>query len=239
MKTGPNGELGQIQLDGSLEMGDSANWTGHWVYLTDATNWAYTDLYEVGFGAYVRHPDPKLTNNGFGSYYKNPWAGCISRDQMTGILAALIGTKNRLAVIRLILHHSLRLFLFSYNTIHNGSTEKDRWWKLPDLTLFDIWALEIRALGPLGWILYPLLLVLDIHIFLASFFHNKTFSTDPISFAIKLIISREKMPTPLSILAFKICDKVKLSQEVTHYWSFWRKMKDMPKPYMERLLYEK
>src|SRR5690606_39974850 len=114
------GIRGQIQPGGWVEGGDSACWMGAYIYLT-GDKFPYVKTFEKGFGGYVRHTDPKNTYNGFGAYYKNPWNGCMSRDQLTGVLGALIRQKEHAAMLRLFLQHSLRLFLFDYKTIQNGS----------------------------------------------------------------------------------------------------------------------
>lgn len=67
---------------------------GHWLYLNGGSDEyfnvdKYIDTFNVHFGAWVRHPHPDMTNNGFGAHYKNPWNGCITRDQLTGILGIL------------------------------------------------------------------------------------------------------------------------------------------------------
>jgi hypothetical protein len=177
-----------------------------------------------------------MTNHGFGAYYEHPWAGCISRDQMTGIMAALIATHDFKGMCRLILHHATRGFLFAYNTIHNGRP-KDLWgWKIPDLTLLDIWATEIRGLKPLAYLLWPLLCILDVHIFIATLVNLKRKQDDPINFAIKLIIANEHLPTPLSWLAWKACDKVKLHEEIHDYWAGWRDTPEIVPYYKGKLL---
>lgn len=235
MNTDDRGVLCQVQLDGGLECGDGACWTGHYIYLTDAENWRFREVFEVGFGAWTRHPDTEMTDNGFGAFYKNPWNGCISRDQLTGILAGLLRTKDYVGVFRLILHHMCWLFLFSYNTIRNGKDFEKAKWKWPDFTGPDIWAMEIRALGPYGYVLYPLLWVFDIHIFLSTIYNLVVTKTDPINFALKLIVSKEHVPTPLSYLAFLISDKTKLMDEIARYWGTWRDQPEMIAFYKEKL----
>ena len=88
------GVIGQIQDDGSVEGGDALNWMGHWSYHEDIPNWPserIVDFFEVARGGgYVRHFDPAQTYYGFGSYYKNPYNGCISRDQMPGLIGMLV-----------------------------------------------------------------------------------------------------------------------------------------------------
>ncbi len=80
------GFLVQKQQDGSLDGGDTVNWTGHEIYLgaKPAYKGAFVDRFEVGWGAWVRHFDPELSNKGFASHYMGPWEGGISRDQLIG-----------------------------------------------------------------------------------------------------------------------------------------------------------
>lgn len=226
--------IGQIQPDGSIEGGDSACWMGHWLYLS-REKFPYTSVFSTGFGAFVRHPEKERTNNGFGAYYSHPWDGVISRDQLTGILAGVIAEKKRWMALKIILHHACWLWLFSYNTRKNGADPKKTAWKWPDLTGPDMWALEIRALGSISWLLWPVLLVLDLYIVLATifdFFHD---SKDPINFVIRLIIGVEHTPTLFSLLAFKIANKDKLILELNDYWCGWRDGCDIVPLYIGKL----
>ena len=229
------GVLCQIQRrDGSLECGDGVCWTGHWIYLTK--NPFPLSIFEVSPGAYVRHPDPKMTNHGFGAHYEHPWSGCISRDQLTGILAAIIALKDYKAAMRLILHHMCRLMLFAYNTIENGTKEDERKWQIPDITFMDIWAMELRCLGPVAWILHPVLWVLDLHMLLSALYFNLfDKDTDAINFAMKAITSRQVAPTPISWITWKIIDKPKLILFLKTYWAGWRQQPEMVSLYVRQL----
>lgn len=230
------GFIGHQQSPDFVEGGDSVNYMGHYIYLSDDRDkLPLVENYEVKFGAWVRHPHADQTNNGFGAHYKNPWNGCISRDQYTGILAAMIAKQDRWALCRALLHHSTRLFCFTYNTIHNGDSpdgykfnliklfynpnREDHYYKLPDLSLFDIWAMYIRGMGKLGWLLWPVLCVLDLHMLLNTLYFNYiSEDTDVISFAMKSIVQREHMPTPVSMLSWKLLDAKKLLTFINHYW---------------------
>jgi len=120
------GVIGQIQTGGWVEGGDSACWNGHYSYFSgDTKTLPYVKTFEVKPGAYVRHPKADVTYNGFGAYYRNPWMGCISRDQMTGVLLGIIAEKNRMAMLRLFLHWSLKGFLLTYKVLDNGKDPKD------------------------------------------------------------------------------------------------------------------
>jgi hypothetical protein len=226
------GFIGQIQDDGSVEGGDSACWTGHWILLGGEGQ--SMSKFEVKPGAYVRHPVPEQTNNGFGAYYESPWRGCISRDQLTGIMCGLIGEGDCEAMSRLVLHWALSGFLFSYNTIHNGRVPGSEKPKLPDFTGPEMWALAIRGLK-WGYLLYPLLVIFDLHMLISTVIRRLTFDKDPINYTGRLIVSQERLPTPISRLTWALCDKVKLRKEIRGYWCGWRDSCEMEQMSVNRL----
>lgn len=240
------GIIGQIQEGGWVEGGDSACWMGHWLYLNGGkcpdTDWdtaKYIKNFEVSFGAYVRHPYYHPIHNRFGSYYRNPWDGIISRDQYHGVLAALIVGKHYKALFRAFLHHGAWLWLFTYNTRINGQNpwNGEAKWKWPDLTLFDIWALYIRGSGWLGYLLYPLLCIFDIHLLLSTLVVNAepVKKDDVINHTLKLIISKDRLPTPISWLALKLLNKEKLIEKLKVYWCNWRDNCDFVPLYEKRI----
>ena len=231
------GIIGQIQADGSVEGGDSACWQGHHVYLTDnAEDFPYVETFEVAFGAYVRHPHPHRTNNRFGAYYKNPWNGCISRDQLTGVLAALIKKGEYLALLRLGVHWMAWLFLFTYNTVQNGQDPETAKWKWPDLTFFNMWGMFLRGFGLSSWLMWPILCILDIHLVLdALFFNNDKETDDQINFAMRLFVSKDYVPTPTAWLARKLTNKTKLRNNIASYWCGWRDNCDMYPLYEDKI----
>lgn len=227
LTTDQDGFIVQRQADGTLEGGDSVNWTGHAIYLNDGFKsgvhhfrYCFSSL-----GSYVRYPFVYHEQYRWTSFYKNPWHGNISRDQLTGILASTFVYPSLLHTLGIILHHGAWLWLFSYNTIHNSdSTYK---WKWPDFTGPSIWALEVRSLanclGPLGWVFWPVLSILDLHMLLATLWFNKRQeSNDVISFTIKAMIGREKYPTIFSYFAWRLLDKKKVLRLLHDYWCGWR-----------------
>ena len=234
MNRDKDGIIGQIQTDGSVEGGDSACWMGHWTYLT-GESFEYEKFFSVGFGAYVRHPQPKRTYFGFGAYYAHPWDGVISRDQLTGVIAGLIAEKNRLAVLKIIIHHMAWLFLFTYNTRKNGLDPKEADWKWPDFTFMDIWAIELRGLGAFAWVFFPALCIFDLFLLAKVLWHRWRISSDPINFTMKVLIGYEQAPSPISWLAFKLLNRPKLIKELENYWCGWRDGCDIL-PYYERKL---
>lgn len=217
------GAIGQIQPDGSVEGGDSACFTGHWVYLT-GYDFPYVEFFEKGFGGYVRHPDPAQTYYGFGAYYAHPWDANVSRDQLTGILMAVIKKQDYKAMLRIIIHHAAWLFLFAYNTRENCVDPKKSKWKIPDPTLFDIWAMELRGFGKLSWIFWPILCLFDLQMLLQAIIDRltKDKNDDVISFIGKFLVSREYVPTPISWLTGKILDKDSILERLQRYWCGWR-----------------
>jgi len=241
------GIIGQIKGPNNpieVEGGDSVNWEGHWIYLNNGrdpggkivkTTSRYVSFFEVGFGAYARHPKKSQTKHGFGAYYKNPWQGCISRDQLRGILAALISGGEYLAMLRLILHHALRGFIFAYNTIENGDDPDTAPWKLPDLTGPDIWAMELRGFGLASWLFWPILCLLDIYMLFNAVFHNHKETQHVISFSITLLVCVENVPTPTSLLAKYVIDRDELLSELYKYWCNWRESCEIYHAYEKRL----
>lgn len=211
-----DGIIGQIQSDGSVDGGDSACWMGHYIYLTD-DDFPYVKTFEKGYGGYVRHP-----KSGFATYYENPWNGNISRDQLTGIIGGLVRQKEYKALLRLIVHHGAWLWLFSYNTVQNGVDPKVAPWKWPDATLFDIWATILRGFGKFSWIFWPLLCILDLHMLVNTMIVNRSDKDDKINYALKLMISREFVPTPTSWLSAKLLNKEHLISSLKEYWCGWR-----------------
>jgi len=217
------GLLGQPYPEG-LEGGDSASWTGLYIFFTGDTSINYDNL-EVSSGAYVRHHVPHPTLNRFGSYYANPYDGVISRDQLTGVILARIGQKNTKAILRILVHHALRLFLFSYNTRKNGVHPEDAPWKLPDITFMDIWALYLRGLPLLGLLLYPLLCLFDLHLLFnaVNVRYIKKEQEHVLNYLGKLICAKRILPTPLSMLAWAITDMTQMKKALETYWCGWRK----------------
>ena len=236
------GILGQIQPDGSIEGGDALNWECHYRYFTsEEMPPLILTWFNISSGAYVRHPSPNHTTYGFGAHYRNPWNGCISRDQLTGIIGYLIKFKERRRLLQLILHHMAWGFLFAYNTIRNG--DKDHRWKWPDFTGPDIWAMELRGIARVvpGSIilLYPILCLLDIHLLLNTLYVNRKEDNDVLSFVMKLCVSLDYYPTPLSSLAGRLLKQYIMYRHLYHYWGLWRRQPEMASihaQYLEKIL---
>lgn len=231
------GIIGQIQDNGTIEGGDSVNWMGHWIYVTkNEDKFPFCNAFEIKPGAYVRHPIPEQTNNGFGAYYNHAWDGVMSRDQLTGTIGALIAKENYKAGERMLKHHAKRGFLFAYNTRPNGEDPKTAKWQLPDITGPDMLACMLRAAFPWNILLYPLLCILDLHVLIATIVHRYSgFDDDPISFAMKYMITTNHCVTPAGALTRKVLDRDKLLHEIKEYWSGWRQTPEIV-PYYEKVL---
>lgn len=214
------GIIGQKRDSGRIpvEGGDSACWQGHYTYYKNDDGVDYIKTFKVGFGAYVRHPDPKKTDNGFGAFYKNPWTGVISRDQLTGILGGVIRQGNAFHMLEIILHSLCSLMLFTYNSIDNGKDPKKAPRKFPDPMFFNMWGMMIRGLGFFTYILWPLLWILDLQLVLDSLVSNRHADDDQINFLLRLSVSRDIAPTPISWLAVKLLDRDKLKKDLKSYW---------------------
>jgi hypothetical protein len=245
------GIIGQIQPDGSIEGGDSACYHGHYIYLTN-DKFPYVKTFEAGFGGYVRHPIPKQTFNGFGAYYGGPWSGCLSRDQKTGVLMALIKQKQYGAMFRMLCNDALKLFCFTNNTLINGrdpketkfsltkffyNPKKENYYKLPDFTFMDIWAMQLRGFGIFSWGFWPLLVLFDTHLLLNVLF-NRFFKKEEeivLNLVGKLLVSREYVPTPISWLAAKAMDKEHTLKMLSQYWSGWRDLPEFVPLYEKKM----
>lgn len=234
------GVLGQVQPGGWIEGGDSLAWQGaimalapHFMAAKGWTIKTYIGFFSVSWGGYVRHPKKKSTYNGFGAYYKSPWQGCISRDQFTGLLGALIYHKARVELLKVFLHHGLRGWLFTYNTIQNGSDPKKKVANFPNITFFNIWSIYVR--GFLGWPGIILNTIFDLHGLIDVCIHRRMPDKDPISFAMKRFIEREIYPSPVSYLSWYLLDKEKLKKEIEAYWGTWRQQKGMATFYIRKI----
>lgn len=234
--TDDKGFITHLRSDGSMESGDAVNWHGHYLYTFKNAKTAhyktYRDHFKIGSGAWVRHFDPKMTDNGFGTHYKNPWNGVISRDQLFGILAAVIKFKDIKTLLEMILHHACWLFLFSYNTIDNGKDPKTAKWKWPDPASITVWAVYLRGFGLLSWLIIyfpmpflwnlPVFVILDLPLLINAIVRKNKKDSEVISFLAKLGIATEFAPTPLSILALFITDNKEIENELKNYWGGWR-----------------
>jgi len=224
-----NGVLGQRESDGTFGGGDSTSYMGQYIYLCpDAIDFNYARFFSVGFGAYVRHPQ-----NNYSSYYKHPWDGRISRDQLKGILLALIKQKNTKEILKVFIHHAAWLWMFAYNARGNGSLTK---WKLPDLTGPDVWAMYIRGVfGKAAILFYPILCILDLHNLINALAVKRNNNGHVISFLACLFVSVDIAPTFVSKYTLKINSYKFLIANLITFWCGFRGSCFMVEHYKRKL----
>ena len=168
--------------------------------IPEITKTAYAkSVLEKQSGRYIRHPDSSM-------WYSKIYT--LSRDQLTPLLVYL-GVKGSWAqVLRLFFAHSLRFFLFAWNTRKNAALPNTPGysWKLPDLTGPDIWATWIRILRL--YPLYPLLFLFDTPTLIGAVIY-RFFSTSTLQMNHALLtdFSTRIMPTFTSLLARRIYGK--------------------------------
>jgi hypothetical protein len=148
----------------------------------------------------------------------------MSRDQSLPLLIsfAYIGFYKRLAMY--FLRHAMRLFLFTNNTRKNNENPKDTPWKLPDITGPEFFSVYLRSHPVIGYMLYPLLCILDLELLIGSVLWNyREKNDDIIQHSASLIFSNLRVRTPVSWLATKVIKKQLIIDKLTQYWCGWRK----------------
>lgn len=214
-------------LPTGLDGGDSLCWTGHYFYLTNNHR---TKYYREQFeypgkpGIYHRHPDPTFSLYGWASE-----PNVESRDQLTGRLCYQAKMNDKEALKSSLWRHFLRGMIFASNTMGNGKDPKEAKFKLPDITLFDVWALYIRGLRL--WLLYPLLLAFDIQLVISAPLSRTKQSDDIINHTLKCILANEVMPTPWIWLINRLNSKQTTMYKLQSYWGNWRKQSGMVELY--------
>lgn len=218
-----NGIIGQ-PYEGGVEGGDSACWNGHYKYFRkDQASIEYVKTFEVGFGAYVRHPYPHPTYNRFGWYYKNPWDGNITVDQLTGICGGVIAEGDWKAMLRIIIHSMAWLCLFDYSNRQNGKDPlTEAKWRMGGFMSPKIWQMMLRGFGKWSYIFYPLLCVFDLHLIFDTIWDNFSEKDDRINDVLRLSVARDICPTPVGWLAVKLLDRAHTKERIAHYWLKWR-----------------
>jgi hypothetical protein len=114
------------------------------------------------------------------------------------------------------------LFLFAWNVRNNDAVPgtPEYAWKIPDPTLTQVWALEIRMLRL--WILYPLLILFDLETLIGNivrYFQGNSSSIDIQNTILATHASKTYMPTPTSRLAFKILKKCNWDYCLTQFFT--------------------
>lgn len=177
--------LGQSFFDGDA----SWKWT-----TKEAFQSRLTYLHGIGTGLYRRHPKPE---------YWGSRTNTMSRDQTIPLLAAMALYGMKAQVWDYIKGHAKRGFLFATNTTPNWTYPSHQvdftWWqkvkfffgwdpgypvyatKMPDLTIGDFWALELRGLYS-PWakpFFYPVLCGLDLFTLIGSATKVYMYGKDP------------------------------------------------------------
>lgn len=174
-------------------------------------------------GTWRRHPDEKRW---YGDWDR------MSRDQMIPIIVAL-GCEKRYGVLtKTFLNHLIcRGLLFMTNTRRNWATPANHKtpdpdgdlynydYKMPDVTLFEFWALYLRALPfHLGYIGLPVLLVADIFTAIGGLIRNKNKDKDVLNHCIIAVNATVNCPTPISWLGNKLTDWALMAKKLTQYF---------------------
>jgi hypothetical protein len=247
------GQVGHPDLPDGIDGGDTVNRMGHYGFLIWALRKVLKDKAEdvigripyashgrlycdqvIGqfeskeySGNYVRHFDPAQGRYGTVAHCKGDWDGVESRDQGTPVRIVLGAHKHYKRLGRALGANARRLMLFQNNTVGNGVDWRVAKRKIPDLTLFEQWALYIRGFWPYSFFLWPLLFVLDIETLLGSCIW-RTRTEDPnkddvINHCSVCIYGMLRMPTLTMWLACKINSRALMMQKLEHYWGKWRK----------------
>ena len=244
MNRDKHGIIGQIQHGGWVEGGDSLNWMGHYIALSEDPDWPiskYIYTFEVGDGEWVRHPYKNESGPSYSHFSNGVYDGNASRDQMTGAIMALSINRQYRALYRIIIAQLKRMIFFCNNTVQNGvdpwvnfkerpgfvhfvgcmlGLVKGR--KFPDIIFLDVWSMIVRGFYPYSIILYPLLLVFDLHILINSVVVRLQKNDDIISHIAKCFVASKVMPTPLSWLANRVNSGDQLERKLRSYWCGWR-----------------
>lgn len=224
------GILCQPQSDGTLDGGDSVNWTAHAIFVGAVRGWdrdRFCRTFEMRPGAWVRHPEPSRSSFGWAAYEAGAWQGCISRDQMTGVMCLLVRLDHRRALADLLREHLRRGLLFSSNTIKNGQDPRSVNRKVPDFTGPETWSLYVRGLMRPSLFKSAVLCVLDVALLLSALALRFKPKDDVLSFLIRLATADWVDPTPVSGLALRVTDFDRIRLSLKNYWTGWRDQPEM------------
>lgn len=249
----------QIQVDrgpdgiplGSIDGGDTAHRTGHFHFLVEANKkignynlelYPY-DAYstykrqmnelESKWGCYCRYPKKEYNLEPQHYYNEGPYHGVMSRDQTQPLVLAAGAKKDYFRVLRMMATHSLRLFIATQKTKRFLSpTEGDYEWRRPDFTFFEFFALYLRAIPVLGYILYPLVLLGDLETLGGSIFRRFTEigrKNDDVANHCSICINgMQRVPTPIMWLANKVNSYKQMKDLQEKYWHGWRQNRAFP-----------
>ncbi len=205
---------------------------GHQYFTDGQYQWREVEDFEIALKKlqraswlfYRRHPDESF----WGSRVNT-----MSRDQTIPLLSAMALYGMREHVFLYMFGHALRLFLFTTNTTPNwtypNQTGTLTWWekvkfffgwkpstivygfKLPDLTTFEFWALELRGLY--HWtvwpLFFPILCALDLFTLISSadkvyFYGQKPGQSDDRNHINVLLVGLQVCWTPVMWLAARL-----------------------------------
>ena len=185
---------------------------------------ANLDRLECCMGNLRRHTDPNM-------WYSD--CDRMSRDQWTPNVIAMGMLDLKKHLWRMFLGHLFkRALLFTTNVRHNWVYPPDHpkydpnsdltyKWKLPDITIMSCWGYYIRSFN--CYLLYPLLLVLDLDLLVNSLiwvykFKYVSKDTDILNHTNSLLQATWSMPTPVSWLARKLLKLDKVQDCLNRYF---------------------
>lgn len=217
------GIMGQ-PYSGGVEGGDAVCWNGKLNYYSKKQH-IPMDIFEVKPGAYVRHPYPHPVYNRFGWYYKNPWDGNITEDQITGVIVGRIAEKDWKALWRIWFHSLAWLGWFVYNNRQNGKEPGETKWKWPGAfspkTTQMMWR-GIVAFTPglkyFAFLYYVRFFLCDLILLFDVWYDNDNPKDDRINDVDRLHVARSLFPTIAGRWAVNNLDKEHLKSRIKIYW---------------------
>lgn len=227
-----------------IDGGDVPHRTGHFHFLIEANKSIGNPLdfgrygtdsfykYQMGqlesrWGSYCRYPKKEYNLEPDHYYNGGVYSGVMSRDQSTALLIAAGMKKDYNRVLRMMATHACRLFLWTQKSRKFLSpNEGDSVWRMPDFTFLEFFALYLRGLPILGYLLYPLLMVCDLETLLGSIFRRYSKagkSNDDVANHVSICLyGMLRIPTPVMYLANKINSFELMNNHQQMYWGTWR-----------------
>lgn len=241
----PLGIIGQTghpeDVNGTIDGGDSINRMSHYHFTIEANKEIGNNIADLANlpsrtkkdfeedlilfecpdspGNYRRHP-----TDGWASFCGGTYDGNMSRDQSFPLIIAMafMGMYKRLGMY--FIRHLMRGLLFTNNTRKNGKEPSETPWKLPDLTGPEFFSVYLRAIPILGYLLYPILCILDLELLVSAFVWSKFRKDDDdiVNFCDSLIFANMRVKTPISYLATKLVSKQLIIDKLKSHWCHWR-----------------
>ena len=200
-------EFGMIVTGDTRDGGDSAFYMGHYYCLYELYEKQFTSRssdnkrYRDDFIHRIQHYNGNIRRHCESIKWYGDWDRA-SRDQSIPFIIMLFLCAYKQEAWQFFKAHLKRGLLFTTNTRRNGV--KDTPWKLPDITGPNFWSIYIRGFRALYF--YPLLLIFDLFLFLNVMSFNLS-PREPNQLLLLLAFSKERLPTPLSYLAFVVLNK--------------------------------